>query len=344
MANTGFTDKIHQVTKLAVVVDALVEQGYSMQDALRGTDVSPQDLHSAKTYICLNQLLACYDNALQLSQDPELPYRIGSSIHLSAYGMYGYAILCSVDFRKTMNFAVKYHSLAMPLCAISFAEEKGQGVWTLEPTRHAKIDQRLCRFIVELQIGIHLSLHRDVMGASFEPSEIALTYGQAKDFRLTSELTGCPLRFEQPANKICFNSKWLDAKPQLGTRTTYAAVEAVCDGLLAELEARTGAAGKVRAILVQDIANRPSFEATAKLLGTTTRTLRRQLEQQGTSFRDLVDELRIQIAMKYLAATSMSNEDIAFALGFSDAANFRHAFRRWTHSTPSAVRRQAFVE
>jgi transcriptional regulator GlxA family with amidase domain len=43
--------------------------------------------------------------------------------------------------------------------------------------------------------------------------------------------------------------------------------------------------------------------------------------------------------VKYLQETTMTNEDIAFALGFSDAANFRHAFRRWTNKTPSELRR-----
>jgi AraC-like DNA-binding protein len=51
---------------------------------------------------------------------------------------------------------------------------------------------------------------------------------------------------------------------------------------------------------------------------------------QKTSFRQLSDELRTYVALRYLRGTKMTNEDIAFALGFSDAANFRHAFRRWT--------------
>jgi AraC-like DNA-binding protein len=68
------------------------------------------------------------------------------------------------------------------------------------------------------------------------------------------------------------------------------------------------------------------------------RTLRRQLREQGISFRGLLDELRMQIALKYLRTTRLANEDIALALGFSDAANFRRAFRRWTSKSPSEIR------
>jgi len=52
----------------------------------------------------------------------------------------------------------------------------------------------------------------------------------------------------------------------------------------------------------------------------------------------LLDELRMQIALKYLRTTRLANEDIALALGFSDAANFRRAFRRWTNKSPSEIR------
>jgi hypothetical protein len=91
------------------------------------------------------------------------------------------------------------------------------------------------------------------------------------------------VRFEQPANQFIFDRHWMDKPAKLGNRTTYAAVVKLCDELLADLSLRTGVAGKIRASLLQDIATRPTFAATAKQLGTTTRTLRRQLQQQGTS-------------------------------------------------------------
>ena len=64
------------------------------------------------------------------------------------------------------------------------------------------------------------------------------------------------------------------------------------------------------------------------------------MRQQGFSFRELHDELRTQIALKYLRSTDLANEDIALALGFSDAANFRRAFHRWTGKAPSDIRNE----
>jgi AraC-like DNA-binding protein len=338
MAQPSVSDRIYRPTKLAAVVDALLRDGVSIDDALRDLGVTASELHSPDTLVSLEQLLIACRSATRLSRDPILPFRIGSSIHVSTYGMYGYAILCSTDFRRRFNFCVRYHVLAAPLVSISFNERDGMCVWTIEPILHRLVDEPLYRFIVEMQMGVHISLQRDVMGSAFTPHELALTYSRGEHFRLAEELLGCKLSFNQPANQLIFDASWLDKTATLGNQTTYAAVLAMCDELLADLRFRSGVVGKVRARLLQDIANRPTPAVIAERLGSTTRTLRRQLNHQGTSFRELVDELRSQIAMKYLRDTVMTSEDIAVSLGFSDAANFRRAFRRWTGKTPSDFR------
>ena len=82
-----------------------------------------------------------------------------------------------------------------------------------------------------------------------------------------------------------------------------------------------------------------SVGLVAERLGMSERTLRRKLEQEGTSFRELIDELRAHAAIKYVRDTDLTIEDVAYALGFIDAAAFRRAFRRWTKSAPHEYRR-----
>ena len=340
MDNLSFGERAYSAAKVTAVLDALVTEDVSPLDVLSGAEVNLDDLHSPSTRVSRNQLIQCYRNSVALSRDPHLPYTIGSGVHLSAYGMYGYAMLCSTDFRRTMEFAVRYHQLATPLATIAFHEFDRTGVWTIEPLLHPKIDSLLYRFVTELQIATHISLHRDIMGESFKPREISLRYGVAKDFQITPALVGCPVRFDQATNQIEFDSAFLDAAPKLGNRTTYPSAIALCDDLIADLVLRSGAAGRVRSLLSTDVAERPSFAAIAKRLKTTPRTLRRQLRLQNTSFRELSDEFRVHAALRYLRETTMTMEDIAFALGFSDSANFRHAFRRWTGKAPQDFRRE----
>lgn len=334
MIKIGFGEKLHSATKLAAIVETLVNEGISPNEALSGVHVRVDELHSPATRISLNQMIAACRNAVRLTSDPKLAFRIGSAIHLSAYGMYGYAMLCSTDFRRTMEFAIKYHQLATPLANLAFAEEGKCAIWRITPVPHPRIDAALYRFITEMQFGIHISLFRDVMGSSFTPNKVAVTYRPSGSHDL-AELVECPVLFEQPENQLGFDLGWLDRVPTLGNRATHAAMLPICDDLLGDIAQRGGVAGRVRQVLLQDIANCPSFETVAKLLRTPPRTLRRQLRAQNTSFRELIDELRANVAIKYLRDTDMTSEDIALALGFSDAANFRHAFRRWTKESPS---------
>jgi AraC-like DNA-binding protein len=334
----GSNERIYESTKLAALFDMLVGQDCPPDEILRNVNLTVDEVHSPKSRISLTELMAACKNAIRLSNDPHLPYRIGTSIHISAYGMYGFAILCCPDFRKAMAFAELYHALAAPLATIEFTERQGSASWVIEPNARAVTDPQVYRFITEMQIGIHISLMRDVMGPAFTPEQINLAYPQAHDFGLPADQIGCPVSFASRTNQITFKSSWLDRAANLGNRTTYPAVVALCDDLLTDLKSRIGVAGEIRALLLQDIANAPSLAAIAKLLEISDRSLRRQLREQGISFRGLRDELRMQIALKYLRTTELANEDIALALGFSDAANFRRAFRRWTGKSPSEIR------
>jgi AraC-like DNA-binding protein len=334
----GLSERVYESTKLAALFDILVVQGHPAAEILRNVNLAADEVHSPKARISLAELMTAANNAIRLSSDPHLPYRIGTSIHISAYGMYGFAILCCPDFRKAMTFAELYHTLAAPLATIAFTEEEGFASWVIEPNARAAADPQVYRFITEMQIGIHISLMRDIMGAAFTPDQIKLAYPEAHDFSLPADQIGCRLSFASETNQIIFRSVWLDQPASLGNKTTYPAVVALCDELLNDLKSRIGIAGEIRALLLRDITNPPTLAAIAKLLEVSDRSLRRQLWEQGISFRGLLDELRMQIALKYLRTTRLANEDIALALGFSDAANFRRAFRRWTNKSPSEIR------
>jgi AraC-like DNA-binding protein len=334
----GIGERIYESTKLAAVFDVLIDQGFPASEILRNVDLQEKDVHSPGTRISLAELMTACRNAVRLSSDRHLPYRIGASVHISTYGMYGFAILCCPDFRNAMAFAARYHSLAAPLATIEFKEEKGFGTWTIEPNIHAAIDPQVYRFVTEMQIGIHISLMRDIMGVAFTPEQISVAYSETDDFGLPTDLIGCRIRFAGRLNQIVFRSAWLDQPARLGNKTTYPMIVAICDGLLNELKLRVGIAGEIRTLVLRDITNPPTLAAIAKMLDMSDRSLRRQLREQGISFRGLLDELRMQIALKYLRTTRLANEDIALALGFSDAANFRRAFRRWTNKSPSEMR------
>jgi len=339
MIEIGWGQKIYPAAKIAIVVDALAAEGVPVADALRRTSLSPSDLRSPTTQVSVNQVIESYRNAVRLSRNPHFAFEAGLKTHVSSYGMYGLAILSCTNFRETMHFAVKYHQLATPVVKLQFREEASRADWTIDPLPHPAIDARLYRFIVETQFGILVSLHRDIMGSAFYPSSLEVTFAAPESEEQYWRAVACPVSFRQPRNCFLFDADWLNGAPQFGNEIAYASVVAICDDLHDRLQSRIGVAGKVRSYLLATLGRRISLDHIATHLGVPVRTLRRKLREEETSFRDLFDQSRAEVAIKYLRDTEMTVDDIAHALGFSETANFRHAFRRWNHASPQEVRR-----
>lgn len=82
-----------------------------------------------------------------------------------------------------------------------------------------------------------------------------------------------------------------------------------------------------------------TLEQVARRLGTSARTLQRQMEAEGTSFQRVLSETRATLARHYLESTALPTTEIALLLGYNEANSFSRAFKSWTGTTPGAVRR-----
>jgi AraC-like DNA-binding protein len=338
MATSSPSVKVYPVVKISMIVRCLGEEGIAADRALAGTGVSEAALSSPQTRVSITQVIECYRNAMQLSQDPWFAYHTGLRFHLSTYGLYGFAMLSSPCFRETVGFLVRYHALATPLADIAFSEHDGRALWTIDPRAHPLVDLDLYRFLVELHWGVMISLHRDFMGGAFAAREATVAYAAPVDAADYPKVFGFPVRPGEAANTLAFDSSWLDRPAELGNPLVYPTIVALCDALLEELERREGLAGQVRRALLARGSRPASADEIAAELKLSPRTLRRRLQEEETSFREVLDELRAEMAIKYIRETDFSVDEIAAVLGFSEPAAFRHAFRRWTHAAPSRFR------
>jgi AraC-like DNA-binding protein len=84
----------------------------------------------------------------------------------------------------------------------------------------------------------------------------------------------------------------------------------------------------------------PSAENVAEKLGVHPRTLSRRLQAEGTSHQQLLDQLRFELAERYLRERGLSIGEVAYLLGYADTSSFNKAFKRWTGSAPKRYRQQ----
>jgi AraC-like DNA-binding protein len=81
-----------------------------------------------------------------------------------------------------------------------------------------------------------------------------------------------------------------------------------------------------------------SIKVVAKRLNTSSRTLQRKLQEEGVSYTDMIDQVRQELARRYIHENQMSLGEIAFVLGFSQPSAFYRAFKRWMGLTPTEFR------
>ncbi|MBN8990109.1 MAG: AraC family transcriptional regulator [Rhizobiales bacterium] len=331
--------EIYPVNKLVALVAALAEEGIPAELALRGTGIDEHELRSPTSRMSLAQLLAGYRNAMELSRDPHFALRLGRNIRVTAYGMYGYAMLSSPDRRTSYEFVQKYHRLSAPTVDLTFREEDGFGIWTIKPFLTEPVDSRLYQFVVEVMLGTITALSRDLVDSSYKPAQIRIAYPKLPRLPSYEQFFDCPVLFDQDSNELRLDAAWLDVPTLRPNELTFASVQQICSEMLAQMDLATGIAGELRRILLESTGRFPTIEEACRRLGTSPRTLRRKLIAQGTSYLALLNETRAHLAKKYLRETAMTVEEIADRIGYSEASNFRHAFQRWVGVTPAQYRR-----
>jgi AraC-like DNA-binding protein len=109
--------------------------------------------------------------------------------------------------------------------------------------------------------------------------------------------------------------------------------EQQCQALLEQKQSLTGVAFEIRSLMLK-YGMQISMEFVAQKMSMTSRTLHRQLKTQNTSWRAIRDSVRCAMAEELLSAGNIQLEEIAERLGFSDGANFSHAFKRWRGVSP----------
>jgi AraC-like DNA-binding protein len=322
-------ERIHAPYKIAALVEVLAEQGIAPEDSLKGTGIDADALSDTSILTSVRQYIAACENALRLSGDPATPFKTGSRLHLAAYGMYGYALMSCLSLRDYFRLGVKYHRLATPTLTIEWTEYPDEVVWTFPDALITGMSHELRQFLIEQQFTQHVTHLQDVAGRSCPPVRASFPYPAPAHAALYQQYLGCPCAFEQPRYELAYDSAILEQKPQLAHRHSAALIQETCDRLVGQAKTSVGVSGEVYRILMREPGVFPDMETAAEALGMTSRTLRRHLGTEGTSFGAILDDVRFSLATEYLNTTRMSTDDIALLLGFSDGANFRRARKRW---------------
>ncbi len=323
--------------KLNFIADILAKKEVGLAFLLKGTDIHAHELREPNYKIHKEQIVAFYRNVLSL-KIPTLSILLGASIKVNDYGLYGCTLLCCKGLRAALEFSIRYHNLATKTVTMSLLldEELGQSYYRFEDLLLVK---DLVEFNIELQCAIVLSLVRECLGDSnFAFDELKLTFARPKNYKLYEEHFQCPISYDSPHNEFVLANNKLSLVTPRSNPFAMPLLLDQCDLVLNSIAAKNEFLITVNQWVAENMHKELSSEDLASYMCITPRTLRRKLSEQGTSFRDIVKELRCEAAKKLILATQLTIEDIGYSIGFSEVSNFRAAFKKWTGQTPSSLR------
>jgi AraC-like DNA-binding protein len=149
-----------------------------------------------------------------------------------------------------------------------------------------------------------------------------------------------PIEFGAPFSGFAFDAACLDAPLVSADPGLHRVVCNHADLMLEALSRARQFTRKVRQALAGELdGGTPSIARVASHMGMSSRTLERKLEREGAKFSELLEEMRRELAIRYVGNQRLELTEIACLLGFSQAACFSRAFKRWTGETPLSYRR-----
>ena len=130
----------------------------------------------------------------------------------------------------------------------------------------------------------------------------------------------------------------IDLPLKMADAATFQEAALICQRELEKLTSRESLSTRVRRIMLEKQNGFPSLNVTARLCHMTPRTLHRRLIDEGTAFKEILEDVRHMLAVEHLKSGHLTIQEIAYTLGYTDLANFRRAFKRWEGIPPSGFR------
>lgn len=313
----------------------LERRGVPIASVLEGTGITRAELEveGARVTPLFGALIT--SRGLGLTGDPTLGYAFGLEMKPTAHGFLGYAAMTCPTLGDAIRLAERYLRLRVEVVRLHLSVTGDVAALSVENEIQNSFIRQFAMEVVtaamvraaELLLGERPAL--EIWSDGPEPAY----YAQVRQLLP-------PIHFGMPRTELRFARAYLE-RP-LSMADPVASRDAVLrlERELAALEdgAESDLVDKVRALLSAAQGGFPELPSSAKRLGVSERSLKRKLQQRGTSYQKLMDAERLARAARLLQTTDISIERLASDLGYSDPTNFTRAFRRWTGQSPRSFR------
>lgn len=321
----------------------LVERwGVTEQELLDGLDLDASALLDPRAVLEVATVETLIERARRLTGEPALGFYLGLQMQLSSHGYLGFAAMTAATIGDALRLAAVFAPTRTSAIALRLRVEDQTAALVLQ--EQASFGSARDVLVFALFVGIarigELLTGQALRGSvdvAFEEPEYFARFRDSSGSAFAGALAS-PVRFGQPLNQLVFDRELLDLPIKSADPIALQLATQQCEAELRALGRSADLVGQVKQVLA-DSAGMVSIEDAARALHVSSRTLKRRLAERGLTFTELTEQHRVERALLLLRSQEQSLEQVAAALGYSDAANFSRAFRRWTGQSPGEWRR-----
>jgi AraC-like DNA-binding protein len=259
-------------------------------------------------------------------------------LRIRQIGLLGYVACFSATLRGALRRVQRYGRVFTEAVEFTLQEGRPQVALAvchpaLGPGQPLAQDYRLTALV---------QLSREMTAVDIVPGEVTFTYPRPSSTIAHRQFFRCPIRFGAPTASVVFRETDLDLPLARADETLAGYLSRYAEQVLASLVQGKTLRHTVRTVIWSLLGDgAPSLAHVAAALRMPSRTLQRRLAAEGTSLHAEVEEIRKTMALAVLRDPSISIEDVAILLGYSEPSTFYRSFRRWTGTTPRRFRREA---
>ncbi len=322
-----YVRQIHEQIKLL---------GLETESWLQSYRLSIQQLSEPYLELSLPAFKDMVRSIVHLTGEPGVGLLVGSKLLANTHGILGYAALSSSTLRQVVDLFERFMVLRTTLVRMEHFEDAT--AYHIVFKENVPLDDVRGPVMDAVVLAIRNVLGFITMNQC--PVDQVVFSNTRGNHPLALSLFGCPVSYGAGWDGFIIQRQWLDCPLTMSDPRTFAEAEALCGRELKQMEGRSSLAGRVRQLLFTHQSQFPKLEVVAHHMLMTHRTLHRRLMEEGTSYHQILDEVRHTLAVEHLQRQHLSIKEIAFTLGYGEPANFRRAFKRWEGLSPQEYQQQ----
>jgi AraC-like DNA-binding protein len=326
---TGFAAKC--------AIAALRKHNVAVQPLLHRAGLSELNFGNPRHRVSAIGQIKFLEYAAEAMDDAAFGLHLAEQSNPREAGLLFYVVSAARSLDQALALLARYSRIANETVRLKLTRQP-EGV--IAEINWVGISRHRVKQNVEFLVAVVVKAIRETTGRDIRPTRIAYAHVRAADLREFQRFFGCPVEFGAQSDQMEFSNDTLALPFITEDPHLLEALRPFCDEAA---RARNTTMGSVRALVENEVqrllpSGQAQAETVAKTLALSVRTLSRRLSKEGTTFAEVIDQLRRSLALEYVTEPGLTLGQITWLLGYEGPTSFHHAFKRWTGLSPSVAR------